>query len=518
MQDFKHASASQIRLYRRCPRKWYYNKIEGLPTPTSKAAELGKKIHAELENYLKFGIAPKSAIAKAGLDFLPDPNVELGLMVEEKIDLVTDDLPVPIIGFADLIEDLNGEIRITDHKTTSSFRNCKSPEELRTDPQAIIYGAFCFEQFDPPSGTLEFRHVYYNTKSPSSRQSFVRLTDAEVSQGLDDLTETVKEMKRDSDCSTKEVRANPEACSDWGGCPFKARCAKVGKGPGGVYEALIRSANKEPKEEKVGKFSSMLKKRKEEQSNQKTEVVEEQPDVHQEELELQGINPPDGVDAKEKTTMPEKKAAKRGGPFFKDGTRAKTLKKDELMEKFSDETSGPIFAEHTAAIQSLKTRKDIIDFMEGNQKMFETEAPSEPKAETSDAKKDAPEPKPESEEVSARSVEETGKEERTPETIEQTNNHTLYIGCHPRKKQVVYFEELVRPLQQLVADDAETFYYNAIPYAEGPKRVAALLFQKLKSGEIQMPKNLVLDRRMPGADACLEVLINAADAVVERIG
>ena len=483
--------------------------------PTSKAAELGKKIHAELENYLKFGIAPKSAIAKAGIDFLPDPAVDSGLMVEEKIDLITEDLPVPIVGFADLIEDISGEIRITDHKTTSSFRNCKSPEELRTDPQAIIYGAFCFEQFDPPSGTLEFRHVYYNTKSPSSRQSFVRLTDAEVAEGLDGLTKTVQEMKRDSDCSTQEVRANPEACSDWGGCPFKARCAKAGNGPGGVYEALIRSAKKQPKEEQVGKFSSMLKKRKEKQAKQTQSAQEptEQPTE-----ELQGINPPDGVDALEKTQIEEKKTTKRGGPFFKDGTRAKTLKKDELMEKFSDDTSGSIFAEHTSKIQNLKTRKDIIEFMEAHQELFSSEAVSEPETAPIETKKDAPEPKPESEEVSAQSVVEAGEEERAPETGKQTTHHTLFIGCHPRKKAVVYFEELVRPLQQLVADDAETFYYNAIPYAEGPKRVAALLFQKLKSGEIQMPENLVLDRRMPGADACLEVLINAADSVVERIG
>ena len=516
MQKFEHASASQIRLYRRCPRKWYYNKIEGLPTPTSKAAELGKKIHAELENYLKFGIVPKSAIAKAGIDFLPDPNVELGLMVEEKIDLITDDLPVPIIGFADLIEDISGEIRITDHKTTSSFRNCKSPEELRTDPQAIIYGAFCFEQFDPPSGTLEFRHVYYNTKSPSSRQSFVRLTDREVAHGLQDLTETVKEMKRDSDCSTAEVRANPEACSDWGGCPFKSRCAKVGNGPGGAYEALIRSAKKQPKEEQVGKFSSMLKKRKEEQEAKQEQPAQEPQEQATE--ELQGINPPDGVDALEKTQIEEKKTTKRGGPFFKDGTRAKALKKDELLEKFSDDTSGSIFEKFTSDIQGLKTRKDIIEFMETNQNLFTGEEAPEPKPKPVEAKKDAPEPEPESEEVSAQSVVEAGEEEYTPETGKQTLHHTLYIGCHPRKKAVVYFEELVRPLQQLVADDAETFYYNAIPYAEGPKRVAALLFQGLKTGEIQMPENLVLDRRMPGADACLEILINAADSVVERIG
>lgn len=512
MNVFKHASASQITLYRRCPRKWYYNKIEGLPTPTSKAAELGKKIHAELEEYLKYGAIPPSAIAKAGLDFLPDPNKELGLMVEQKIDLKNDSLPVPLIGFADLIEDISGEIRITDHKTTSSFRNCKSPEELRTDPQAIIYGAFCFEQFDPPSGTLEFRHVYYNTKSPSSRQSWVRLSDKEVAQGLEEITKTVVDMKRDSDCTTKEVRANPEACSDWGGCPFKARCAKVGNGPGGVYEALIRGSKN--KEERMGKFASMLKKRKEEQEESPREVEE----IASTEGDLQGINPPDGIPMEEKTEMPDKKTVKRGGPFFKDGRRAKTLKKDELMEAFSDETSGTIFENLTVEIQAIRTRKDIILFMEENQTLFESEAAPIESRENTEPKKNAPELELESGEETTQSVVEAGAEEGTPETRKQSVHTTLFVGCHPRKKEIVYFEEFVRPLQILVAEDADLFYYNAIPYAEGPKRVAALLFEKLTSGEMQMPSDLVVDRRMPGADACLGILIVFADSVVERTG
>ena len=519
MNKFEHASASQIRLFRRCNRKWYFNKIEGIPIPSTKAADLGKKLHEELENYLKFGIALKNPLTRAGLKFLPDPNAEGDLYVEEKVEVKTEEMPVPIIGFADLIELRHGEVEITDHKTTSNFRYCKSPEELRTDPQAIIYGAFCLEQFDPPSGRVNFRHIYYNTKKPDSRATAIVLTDEEITKGLQALAQTMQDMEQASARATSEVTANPQACSDFGGCPFKSKCAKVGNGPGGIFEALIKNAQKK-EGESMGRFKNLLERSKQTQTtenDQKTEETKEQEtpkETVETEQKLEGINPPDGVPADEIVVKEDTPKAKRGGPFFSDGTRAKSLKKDELFSKFSDDTKGAVFEAHPE-IQTFKTRKQILEFMEANPSIFSGEdAPPAAPAK----QKDAPEPKPEGEKGTATDVLEIGEEESPPEPREQRPHSTLYIGCHPRKKAITYFEELVRPLQKIVAEDAEAFYYNAIPYAEGPKRVAALLFQKLKTGEMQMPQHLILDRRMPGADACLEVLIHAADEVVERIG
>ena len=477
--------------------------------PTSKAAELGKKLHTELENYLKFGTIPKSAIAKAGIHLLPDPGKDLALHVEERVQIENDLLPVPIIGFADLIEEFSGEIRITDHKTTSNFKYCKSPDELRTDPQAIIYGAHCFNEYDPPSGSIAFRHVYYNTKSPGARETEIRMSDEEVCKGLEGLTETVIEMAETANQIAGDVKANPEACGDWGGCPFRARCAKAGNGPGGTYEALIQASKKE---DKMGRFSQLLEKRKQEQKQETTEAAPEVTATPTE--ELSGINPPDGIPADSPgEVQSEAPKTKRGGPFFSDGTRAKALKKDELFTKFSDDTKGEIFDAYQETISTFKTRKEIIEFMEKNPGLFSSEA-------TPPVKKKAPEP---GELRGQKAIEknplESGEEVETPATGRNSEVQcTLYIGCHPRKKSVVYFEELVRPLQEFVAEDAEAIFYNTIPYSEGPKRVAALLFQKMKSGEIQMPEHLVMDRRMPGADACLEVLIAQATHVVERMG
>ena len=91
----KHVSASQITTFRDCPRKWYFEKVVGLPRPSTGSTELGSAVHAVLEDYLRGdteGIAPTSEaheIAMSGLVHLPvrGPHlrVELGLADEMPI-------------------------------------------------------------------------------------------------------------------------------------------------------------------------------------------------------------------------------------------------------------------------------------------------------------------------------------------------------------------------------------------------------------------------------------------------
>ena len=111
MEKWQHASASQIKTFRRCERKWWFEKIEGHRSPTTPAAELARAIHAELEAYLLGGDEPASPIARAGLKYLPRPEEGLTLLVEEEFSY-SEGLPVPVIGFIDLVEP--GSRRVTD--------------------------------------------------------------------------------------------------------------------------------------------------------------------------------------------------------------------------------------------------------------------------------------------------------------------------------------------------------------------------------------------------------------------
>jgi hypothetical protein len=98
---------------------------------------------------------------------------------------------------------------------------------------------------------------------------------------------------------------------------------------------------------------------------------------------------------------------------------------------------------------------------------------------------------------------------------------SLYIGCVPRGRTVVYLDQLLRPYQELVEQDAAVPHYSLILYAEGPKRVAAALRMAVADGSIQLPPELVVDRRHPCAAAVLDVIIpvyGGAGDVIERMG
>lgn len=104
----------------------------------------------------------------------------------------------------------------------------------------------------------------------------------------------------------------------------------------------------------------------------------------------------------------------------------------------------------------------------------------------------------------------------------ETENYQLYIGCHPHRLSVIYADELFHVLQVKVAEIANVPHYALLEYGEGPKRVASLLRQQLASGALKLPLRLVIDRRNPCADACLDVLIplyrNCGGQIIERMG
>ena len=126
LREWLHGSVSQIKSYKRCPSLWYAEKILGLAKGATAATKLGNETHDELEAYLVEGRAP-GPIAAAGLHRLPVPPVSREL-VETFFALKDPELGgVYVVGKIDLVEP--ADVRITDHKTTSSFRYVKSAAE-----------------------------------------------------------------------------------------------------------------------------------------------------------------------------------------------------------------------------------------------------------------------------------------------------------------------------------------------------------------------------------------------------
>jgi hypothetical protein len=139
-------SPTQQSTYSLCPRKWGFQKLDRIPLPPNRFAERGLAVHEVLEKWHEKGtpIDPDTdagKIAMPGLKFLPPPGTGL---TENSFTFESDtatyvglwDLLIPIprtyVGNTPIIE-------VYDYKTTTDFKWMKSFNDLRQDPQAIIY-------------------------------------------------------------------------------------------------------------------------------------------------------------------------------------------------------------------------------------------------------------------------------------------------------------------------------------------------------------------------------------------
>jgi CRISPR/Cas system-associated exonuclease Cas4 (RecB family) len=646
MADWSHASASQIKTFTRCERKWWFEKIAGYTSPPSAAATLGRDLHAELEDYFLTGKELESPILKVGFDALPPRDANL--LVEENIRLTEPGMAAPIVGVIDLVE--LDDRRITDHKTTSDFRWMRSEYQLAVDPQAIIYVMAAHRRWFSGEDTIEFRHLYYRTRgAPAAAQSSVTFNIADLTARFADIKDTVNSMEVAAAKPTaSKTSPNPAACGDYGGCPFRGRCALLGTDP------VVNQPSTGDKP--MGLFSKL---------NNVTTTTTPIPTTTA--ALFAGINPPDGV-AMDDTTVVKEEKPSRGGKkveaVLPDGRNIRTLKKAELAEAYriywnelnavqvagwrkasriveeaeafmggekfrakaadikedlrlvSDllKDGDPLkdFSKHGQALADyiakhkvrevtelpngtalasvrikdfpLAFREVVHDtpgylleqFLEGDwcsksiRAWIQEDCPPDhsfkraemkaslvslltfitnpPEAKGADdmaappiptieepvtpvsevleevrAATPAPAPEPEPEPAATRvGFEPEGapvpKPKPKPQQQLEPQGHTLYIGCAPSVPGARRLEDLLVPYQQRVAEDAAVPHYGLIKYAEGPKRVAALVLMDVHQEKLALPSQLICQPGMPCTSAVVEALMPFYGNVVRAIG
>ena len=224
-------SPSQLHTWFRCRRAWWYDKVARLPRKTFAAQQVGTEVHAQLEQYLRTGApAVLGCIARAGKDLLPVPGPDL--LIEQPIAPLTIDV-VDVDGYIDLVNPrgLPGIIEVLDHKTSSNIeRYAKTPEQLRQDPQCIMYLWWAAKKFcrvNHDKTTFRFSHVYYQTKGAvRALKVSVDLCVEELCDSWTALSLHVLDMRQAAtETDPLRVACDREACSAYGGCPYQSSCA-----------------------------------------------------------------------------------------------------------------------------------------------------------------------------------------------------------------------------------------------------------------------------------------------------
>jgi hypothetical protein len=227
-KNYFHApmSPSQLGAAKLCLRRWAFSYRAGAREASGDAAEAGTRVHGVLETYLRDGVSVDEsvvwgkynigAMAKTMAEHLPPAGSVT--LVEQEFSYEYGGFP-----FTGKI-DAQHEGVVFDHKTTSKPTGVKSEEKLRTDIQALIYGAYP-KNIDP---TLQWTTGIWST----GKAKKVRLTllTSEAAAGLDEhvlpLAVTIWDVP--SDVDPLSLPPNWDSCTMFPprGCPHKATCGE----------------------------------------------------------------------------------------------------------------------------------------------------------------------------------------------------------------------------------------------------------------------------------------------------
>lgn len=238
-------SPSQVSTYRDCPRKWFYSRTLNRPRKDTPATLKGKKIHSQLEGWLKNKVPPENDRAKLLIPLLPLPHESL--LIEHEIRLLTP--PGLLRGYVDVLAptptldwpaDLPRLPTVFDHKTTIDLWNAKSPAALENDPQALLYGlglrVLLKERGEDPEQDIQCVWNYTSTGSERGTSSVrVRQTYAAAEGPLSVIFGEVKQMRgflEPTPVAPESVPVHLTGCKKYGGCEFADVCPAVQHGSG----------------------------------------------------------------------------------------------------------------------------------------------------------------------------------------------------------------------------------------------------------------------------------------------
>lgn len=280
-----------------CPRRWWYERVDGRKPPQTKAQAIGTELHTQIEDFVITGRNALGSLALRGLQYIPTPGSDV--LVEQDIVLSVDteirardaelagdkdgadkirataslaNAPlraagVPVTGYIDLVHargvnygvsdgerenarDPEGTVEVVDWKSTSNVDYIKSPEVMAKTIQMTIYGAWVLACM-PEAAAVRLSHVYFVTKGRHApRKVSLRVLPEQIDhqwQRVERVGRLVNDVARETD--PEKVDANTKACGAFGGCPHRDYCSAGKKAVFGLSNLFDDDDdNKEPLE------------------------------------------------------------------------------------------------------------------------------------------------------------------------------------------------------------------------------------------------------------------------------
>ena len=546
MTTLTHFSASQIKLFNRCPRRWYYQYVEKLPTPPpSDALKYGTLIHEQIEEEIQGFDTPTRDDAPEPLRLYPHamPYIQhlwrlyhAGWLLVEKDIRIDTPCGIPIVGRADIV--MVG--RIVDHKTTSGRKYMLSPEELAQDLQAQIYmywyhqqsltDLFSLDQKYTQREVSVFVHNYFNKKKHYSSRVEAPIDRASNELYIKEKVFPVAEkMKTTCDMEHNNVQTNKSDCWSYGRpCPFYKRCQKGQS----KEEALMDPA----------KFLADLRAK-------KSAAVDkmEGPSTLKEALELleqTGESPPlDKLSHGDKKKFVEFRRVSEESKQAKQELVQSIVPPDQTPDHAPGEIvnkQGKVVSEfehhkvsakliealHAAGVDSFESANALPEkFWEG---LVNTKGNGIGKGKVDAFRTLVTKHSPvksgsvpfENAHVEPDSVEQAikGKDPAYPPMKEAPQGFSLFINCDFMRTngyadRIIRLEDVVQRLSEVVQEQQEVPHWSLSPYATGAGHLAALLKELIADGEFEK-KIIVANSFYPASSALLEVLMPEAHTIV----
>lgn len=220
-------SASSIKDFRDCPRKWYTRKIVGIKSPPTAATTRGTRLHALFEGSVGKGRPTRHPRVLAALEEVTWLPASARLVEAPLVNWTLGG--VQVAGRHDLAQIDENTAIVTDLKSTKSFRYALTSIALATDPQAIIYAHDMFVRA-PSIDSVTLEWIYTRTvDKPVAKAVRTGVDRAAVYAEVEKLDDIAVEMVRVSELPEHEVPQNTAACAKYGGCPYFTRCFPAAK-------------------------------------------------------------------------------------------------------------------------------------------------------------------------------------------------------------------------------------------------------------------------------------------------